>query len=110
MGVNNYTTKTCIDCGAVMENCGVARKRCPDCVKIWARIQSANAKARAKERARLDIVAPETTSAGPDKHCEGCFYYRGEYVNNKCCNYIFIRGTKRPCPPGEGCTVKEERQ
>ena len=36
--------------------------------------------------------------------CEGCEYFFGEYVLNRCCNYIFVVGQRRPCPPGEGCT------
>jgi hypothetical protein len=48
-----------------------------------------------------------------DKHksgCEGCDYFFGDYESNKCCNYIFIEGKRRPCPPGKDCTVKKERK
>lgn len=110
MGTNNYTTKTCIDCGAVMENCGAARKRCPECVKIWARIQSANRKVLQRERARLGMVISKTVSTVSNDYCKDCICYFGDSENNKCCNYIFIHGTKRPCPPGKDCTVKEKKK
>ena len=42
------------------------------------------------------------------KHpCEGCIYL--SMIGNSylpCCNYIFMEDKRRPCPPGEGCTVK----
>ena len=39
--------------------------------------------------------------------CAGCRFFFGEYEHNRCCNYIFIMDRRRPCPVGEGCTVKE---
>lgn len=40
------------------------------------------------------------------KHpCNGCRFYFGAYT--KFCNYIFLIGHRRPCPPGKGCTAKE---
>jgi len=110
MGANNYTTKTCIECGAVMENCGVARKRCPECARIWARVQNAIAKERQRERTRLGIVIPKIAPIVSNEYCEDCICYYGDSENNKCCNYIFIHGTKRPCPPGKDCTVKKTRE
>lgn len=44
----------------------------------------------------------------PDKHCLGCYFYRGDHV--KMCNYMLFTGVMRPCPPGEGCTVKVGRK
>ena len=44
-----------------------------------------------------------------DPNCADCFYYR-------CCNidwycsYIFMTGSRRPCPPGKECTVKVSRK
>lgn len=43
-----------------------------------------------------------------DPSCVGCFYYRGDKV--KTCNYLFITGNMRPCPPGKGCTVRITRK
>lgn len=37
--------------------------------------------------------------------CEGCMY-RGYFGSMPCCDYIFITGHMRPCPPGELCEVK----
>lgn len=39
--------------------------------------------------------------------CEGCFYavlLSGAW----CCDYLLMTGRRRPCPPGEGCTVREK--
>lgn len=41
--------------------------------------------------------------------CVGCVHYYGYYRDNKCCNYIFDTGHRRPCPPGAACTVKKLR-
>lgn len=42
--------------------------------------------------------------------CTGCRFFFGEFECNRCCNYIFIIGKRRPCPFGKGCTVKEPMQ
>ena len=39
--------------------------------------------------------------------CTGCRFFFGDWEHNRCCNYIFLTGHRRPCPPGEGCTAKE---
>lgn len=39
------------------------------------------------------------------KHpCTGCRYFFGAYEGVRCCNYIFVVGHRRPCPPGKECT------
>lgn len=45
-----------------------------------------------------------------DHYCEGCEHFYSYYLVNRCCNYIFDTGHKRPCPPGQGCTVKKPRR
>lgn len=46
-----------------------------------------------------------------DPHCKGCIYLGCVGGGMGCCNYIFIEGKRRPCPPGKECTVKTtERQ
>lgn len=43
------------------------------------------------------------------KHpCRGCRYLRGRFVGYETCDYIFIEGHRRPCPPGEDCTVQKK--
>ena len=98
-----YTTQNCLDCGVLMERCGVARKRCPECARIAALKQAAEY----KKKKRLGIVIPKTTPDRSGKYCEGCDYYYGDSC--KTCNYIFITGHRRPCPPGKDCTVKKVR-
>lgn len=41
--------------------------------------------------------------------CKGCIYY-GLIGPYGCCNYIFIKDERRPCPPGKDCTVKQKRK
>ena len=46
------------------------------------------------------------------KHpCRGCVYWRqtGNGVTTSC-DYILLTGCRRPCPPGEACTVKKKRK
>lgn len=44
-----------------------------------------------------------------DKYCHDCFFYGGQSEPALTCNYLLMRGKRRPCPPGKGCTVKERR-
>lgn len=42
-----------------------------------------------------------------DKYCSSCIY--STLVTggcNKICNYLLYTDKMRPCPPGEGCTVR----
>lgn len=42
-----------------------------------------------------------------DHPCTGCYHWRGENYGALSCNYIFDVGHRRPCEPGERCTVKK---
>ena len=47
-----------------------------------------------------------------DEYCEGCVHLcrlsgTGE-AKTPACTYIIDREERRPCPPGEGCFVKQE--
>lgn len=44
--------------------------------------------------------------------CKGCKYAVSEYKGSEgyYCQYILMTKKRRPCPPGEGCTVKETEQ
>ena len=44
------------------------------------------------------------TKAG-NGNCSNCFYY-GKLAGIRCCKYFLETGERRPCKPGEGCTVK----
>lgn len=92
----------CCDCGLLMKNTSVSRRRCPECAR--------KRNNTSKSRRMREIRGTPSPIRNPNiKGCEGCFYLRGEYEINKCCNYIFVKGERRPCPPGEGCTVKIDR-
>ena len=44
-------------------------------------------------------------------NCDNCVYsgsIHGSYL--RCCNYFLATNQRRPCPPGEGCTVKVGRE
>lgn len=41
-----------------------------------------------------------------DKHCKGCIYRCNLYNYLYCCDYFLRTGKRRPCPAGQGCTVK----
>lgn len=45
------------------------------------------------------------------EYCDGCsFRYMigGAFV--RCCNYYFVTNQRRPCPAGDGCTVRMARK
>lgn len=44
-------------------------------------------------------------------NCDNCFF-RGSLENGKLpyCRYFFMTNQRRPCPPGDGCTVKVGRK
>lgn len=44
-------------------------------------------------------------------NCSDCFY-RGSMGDGSIpyCRYIFMTNQRRPCPPGDGCTVKVKRK
>lgn len=52
----------------------------------------------------------EPTKKPPDpdaEFCKDCFYRgRAIYGNLRPCNYLLVTGKSRPCPAGQGCTVK----
>ena len=41
--------------------------------------------------------------------CKGCGFWRLSGAQ-KVCSYFDLTGTPRPCPFGEGCTVKDDPQ
>lgn len=96
---------TCCDCGVLMKNVGSTRKRCPECARKYTREQN---RQHMREVRNASPVSPNIVNKNKSG-CEGCVYFYGDYEISSCCNYIFIKGKQRPCPPGDGCTVREER-
>ncbi len=50
-----------------------------------------------------------------DEKCGGCRYSVPVYIGDgdelmTACVYILRTGKRRPCPPGEGCTVRESAE
>ena len=44
-----------------------------------------------------------------NEFCLDCIYFQGEFEINRCCMYYLTTDKRRPCPPGDGCTVKVKR-
>lgn len=97
----------CRDCGVLIPNTSAHRKRCTECSK---KHMAACEREKSLRKNENGLVANPYIKRTNNNGCEGCFYYRGEYEINKCCNYIFIEGHRRPCPPDKECTVRIERK
>lgn len=97
----------CCDCGVLMENVSAQQKRCPECAMKYTLKQKRD---RMRQLRENGLVANPKIKPIKADGCEGCIYYRGEFEINRCCNYYLMTDKRRPCPPGEGCTVKIERK
>ena len=96
----------CCDCGVLMKNVDATRKRCAECARKHA-LEHKREKMREK-RSSTPLVTKKVTKK--TNYCEGCIHYRGVYVTDLCCNYYFDTDKRRPCPFGEGCTVKATKK
>ena len=97
----------CCDCGVLMKNVSTSRRRCLECSRKHNR--DAN-RARMRRLRETGLVASPKIKKANNNWCEGCIYFRGEFEINRCCNYYLDTDKRRPCPPGEGCTVRVERK
>lgn len=43
------------------------------------------------------------------KYCDNCVY-KGKVAGKPCCDYMIRTDHRRPCPAGDGCTVKVPRE
>lgn len=43
-------------------------------------------------------------------YCDDCVYWAKLHEPYRYCSYLLRTDKKRPCPPGEGCTVKVSRK
>ena len=100
--------KPCETCGVLMEGVSPMRRFCTACADKRNR---ENKERRRKEQSRKDMRRGQMISIpNPNSEfCTGCRYWDGN-SGCHCCNYIFIEGHRRPCPPGKGCTVKKLRK
>ena len=103
----NKIDKHCEDCGVLLVNVVSRRKYCYDCAKIRQRENTRRSKKARQGKETPNIKTPQSPLVNPNKkHCTGCAYWGGAYEHNACCNYIFVEGHSRPCPPGKGCTER----
>lgn len=97
----------CLDCGVEIQGAGPRRERCDECRKK-RNIKASEAFRENKKQGRKNVIECATSRAQLQKDCIGCFYYGGENYINRTCNYIFIEGHSRGCPPGAACTKRKE--
>ena len=95
----------CCDCGLLMKKVSTKRKRCPECARKHKNM--VNAQRLRETRGTAPRLTPIRNPNA--KFCDGCVFFGGDYEGSRSCNYIFIKGKRRPCPPGKGCTVKIDR-
>lgn len=81
-----WKMKTCPECNHKMKE---DRTVCPNCgaIQLPYDVKEANARERSRE------------------YCRGCIYDQ-RVSGDHCCNYINEVGV-RPCPAGDGCTVRK---
>lgn len=108
----NKVDKPCKDCGKLMVAVNPQRMICVDCRK--ERVQKHNARYRDRHREELNRKAREKAKKElpvvrtVDAYCTGCVYLgRWQRTGLKCCDYFLITDKRRPCPAGEGCTVRK---
>ena len=103
--------KPCEDCGILMVNVTPRRKYCRDCAIKWQREYQRKFRRKKKAEQEAKVQAQQRYIENKNKdYCDGCEYWCGDYKNNYCCNYIFVEGYSRPCPPGKDCTVKKPKK
>lgn len=94
----------CCDCGVLMKNVCVSRRRCPECARKHAREQN---KQHMREVRNIPLAQPQIVNKNKEG-CDGCKYFYGTWIPS--CNYIFEEDKRRPCPPGKECTVKVRKR
>lgn len=100
--------KYCEDCGTLLVNVPIARRLCRPCaIKRQAEYQREYRKKRREQKEAKGVTHQVPTVNPNKKYCKDCVYWGcRHYVGNSCCNYIFIEGHSRGCPPGKDCTKK----
>lgn len=96
----------CVDCGLQMPYANPTRVRCPECAKRRKREQAK----KYREQGRTGVRQYCDPVAAAREACRGCQYWGGERYENATCNYLFIVGRSRGCPPGEGCIRRKEKK
>lgn len=100
----------CQMCGITIENGRPNQKYCRACAKKRknSHISSGISMQCLQEDGILIHIQQKQRQM--QEHCRGCIYFGGENYMNASCNYLFIVGHSRGCPPGAGCTVRKEKQ
>lgn len=103
------TSVECQQCGVTIKNAKPNQKYCYNCVRKRKRYSN-------KEGILLSCLQEDGTmmqiqekQRQMQERCHGCIYFGAERYMNATCNYLFIVGHSRGCPPGEGCTKRKEK-
>lgn len=100
----------CQVCGVTIKNASPNRKYCSACARKVHR-------KRNDEGITMQCLQEDGTYIDVNEKkrqmqaaCRGCFYFGGENYMNATCNYLFIVGHSRGCPPGVGCIRRKEKE
>lgn len=100
----------CVDCGAELPGAAGMRRRCDACNTARRLEQQKGYTNKRKAVAPKSVVEIAQEQRKLQEPCDGCAYFGGEHYINRSCNYIFIEGHSRGCPPGADCTKRKEKQ
>lgn len=99
--------RNCGVCGRLYYPASGSQKYCAICGPIVNRFRRHSADPvyeAKKERYAKERAGDFTIAAG----CKGCKYWRNIADTTYACHYLLDEYVRRPCPPGEGCTVRVE--
>lgn len=103
--------KPCEACGVIMRDVDPQRRFCYKCTSKRRSANSTIWRQKQREQRKLEpVVTDVSDNDSIARYCRGCTYWGGGNESAACCNYIFMEGQRRPCPPGKGCTVKRLRK
>ena len=100
--------KPCYDCGVIMIGVKPMQMYCDACAKKRNRKNAAAAK-KEQNRRKMTRGTASPIHNPNEPYCQGFRYWYGKSSGCDVCNYIFVMGSRRPCPPGKGCKVRKDK-
>ena len=98
--------KECMFCGELFSARNDWQKLCPQC-------RADRKPSEPDPTPKKEIQKKESTVKTVDRYCRKCIYTAPVIcpeTRYKACDYIGVTGHRRPCPAGEGCTVRVTRK
>ena len=103
------TSVECMRCGITIKNTCANQKYCTNCARMRRKLsRNKGIQIQYLQEDGILLRIQEKQQLMQER-CHGCIYFGAENYMNATCNYLFIVGHSRGCPPGEGCTVRKER-